>query len=285
VQQPEASVNTATGTGIATFSTNQGSITNLTALLQSQLTCGTPPYYFPHGFFSFNVPFITPGSTVTITIVLPSAVLPSTQYWKCQNGTWTDCTSLLGDNDGDNILTLTITDGGLGDADGLANGTIIDPGGPCYRSGGAVKRYEGASTGDLPVRRTPPDFKAKYIAVNPKAAQANQPITITTNVVNEGDISGRHVVALTINGKVEQTQTVSVGPGATRQVSFTVSKAEPGSYQVSIGNQRSTFLVAGSQKAQRSQNTSGFVMGLATLVLVILSGLFIITLRRRMRSG
>jgi hypothetical protein len=92
-------------------------------------------------------------------------------------------------------------------------------------------------------------------------------------------------VALTINGKVEQTRTVTVGAGATRQVSFTVSKAEPGSYQVSIGNQRSTFLVAGPQKAQRSQNTSGFVMGLATLVLVVISGLFIITLRRRMRSG
>jgi hypothetical protein len=29
-----------------------------------------------------------------------------------------------------NVITITLVDGGLGDADGLANGTIVDPGGP-----------------------------------------------------------------------------------------------------------------------------------------------------------
>ena len=38
-------------------------------------------------------------------------------------------TSLLGDNDGDNVLTLTLTDGGLGDDDGECNGEIVEPGG------------------------------------------------------------------------------------------------------------------------------------------------------------
>jgi hypothetical protein len=103
--------------------------------------------------------------------------------------------------------------------------------------------------------------------------------------VNEGDISGRHLVSLTINGKVEQTQTVTVGPGATRQVSFTVAKTEPGSYQVSIGNQRSGFVVAGPQKSQPSQSMPGRFVGLATLLLVLLSGMFIIILRRRARKG
>ena len=37
---------------------------------------------------------------------------------------------LIGDNDGDNFLTLTITDGGFGDADLTVNGEIVDPGGP-----------------------------------------------------------------------------------------------------------------------------------------------------------
>ena len=34
------------------------------------------------------------------------------------------------DDDGDNVLTLTLTDGGLGDDDGLPNGEIVDLGGP-----------------------------------------------------------------------------------------------------------------------------------------------------------
>jgi hypothetical protein len=43
-------------------------------------------------------------------------------------GIWIDVTSLLGDDDGDDVLTITIADGGLGDADGIANGEISDPG-------------------------------------------------------------------------------------------------------------------------------------------------------------
>jgi len=127
-----ASVATATGTGTATFATSKGYISGLTATAQGALTCGPKPdLSFPDGFFSFNITNIVPhGSTVTVTITLPSAVPTGTQYWKCQNGTWVNVTSLLGDDDGDNILTLTLTDGGLGDADGLANGTIVDPGGP-----------------------------------------------------------------------------------------------------------------------------------------------------------
>jgi uncharacterized repeat protein (TIGR01451 family) len=145
----------------------------------------------------------------------------------------------------------------------------------------SMARYDGQATGVSPSQSTPPNLMPKYIAVNPRAARVNQPITITTNVVNEGQVTGSHVVALTINGRVEQTKTVTVGPGATRQVSFTISKAEPGSYQVSIGNQRSDFVVAGDQKTQPVGGISGLLMALTTLVLVVLTGLLVITVRRR----
>ena len=35
----------------------------------------------------------------------------------------------VGDDDGDNVITITKTDGGTGDADGTENGTITDPAG------------------------------------------------------------------------------------------------------------------------------------------------------------
>ena len=66
---------------------------------------------------------------MVVTITLPSAVPTDTQYWKCHDGVWLDVTSLLGDNDGDNVLTLTLTDGGLGDDDGVCDGVIVEPGG------------------------------------------------------------------------------------------------------------------------------------------------------------
>ena len=62
-----------------------------------------------------------------MTITLPSAVPIGTQYWKCQNGVWYRIP--IGDDNGDNIITIQVTDGGTGDADGNANGTIHDPGG------------------------------------------------------------------------------------------------------------------------------------------------------------
>jgi hypothetical protein len=36
----------------------------------------------------------------------------------------------MGSNDGDNVITITLQDGGIGDADGVANGKIVDLGGP-----------------------------------------------------------------------------------------------------------------------------------------------------------
>jgi hypothetical protein len=94
----------------------------------------------------------------------------------------------------------------------------------------------------------------------------NQPVTITTNVVNEGSMEGSTRLALKINGRVEQTQVVNVGPGGSRPVKFTVTKAEPGTYTVIIGNQRASFLV--SEDTAGSTNIDGGVIAIMLLVLL-----------------
>ncbi|MCD6470166.1 hypothetical protein J7L29_05145 [Candidatus Bathyarchaeota archaeon] len=51
------------------------------------------------------------------------------QYWKYHTPEgWYQIP--VGDDDGDNIITVQLTDGGLGDDDGEANGIIVDVGGP-----------------------------------------------------------------------------------------------------------------------------------------------------------
>ena len=132
-RQPSSSVQTATGTGTATFQSDKGVIEDLDDVGEGTLTCpveNKPKLDFLHGFFSFNITGLPAGETVVVTITLPEAVPVGTQYWKCHDGAWLDVTSLLGDDDGDNVLTLTLTDGGLGDDDGLPNGEIVEPGGP-----------------------------------------------------------------------------------------------------------------------------------------------------------
>jgi hypothetical protein len=267
---------TTTNVGTASFSTVNGYITDLTALDPSQTGCGTnPPGDFPFGLFSLNVKDITPGSTATIVIILPTNAPIGTQYWKCINGNWVNCTSLLGSDDGDQVLTLSITDGGLGDSDGLINGQISDPGGPAEPSISATQSRPRTSPA-LPRPLNPPQISVQYLNVIPKQATANQPVTISTNVVNTGDQGGNLNVALKINGKIEQTRMVSVGPQASQPVKFTVTKAQPGTYSIDVAGQTATFTIPDAQANNaRPVNSSPIillilgVLGLAAIMLLV----------------
>ncbi|HLX23944.1 MAG TPA: DUF11 domain-containing protein [Usitatibacter sp.] len=87
---------------------------------------------FPHGLFDFSVTGCTVGSTVTLSIAYPQALPAGTQYWKygptAANHTphWYVMPATITGN----TVTFTITDGGLGDDDLVADGTIVDQGGP-----------------------------------------------------------------------------------------------------------------------------------------------------------
>ncbi|MFY3741009.1 MAG: subtilisin family serine protease [Candidatus Nitrosomirales archaeon] len=130
------SVETSTGTGTATFVTDTGEITNLTSIDPASLP--PAPVEFPHGLFDFTMA-VNPGDTAIITITFPSDIPAGSQYWKFQNDAYFQLPDeLVGSNDGDSVLTLTLTDGELGDADGLANGVIADPGGPVISGGGGI---------------------------------------------------------------------------------------------------------------------------------------------------
>jgi len=125
-----------TGTGNVSFTASEGGITGLTAVGEGSLPAAaqaTKPINFPDGLFSFNITGLSPGATVTVTIVLPPGSAP-TQYWKYHvpEGWIQIPMTVVGPP---NVITITLVDGGLGDDDGLANGVIVDQGGP---GGGAV---------------------------------------------------------------------------------------------------------------------------------------------------
>lgn len=126
-----ASVDTFTGTGTAVLSTDAGGVRELAA---AGLPGGAPDLVFGHGLFSFTSCCLAPGSSATITISLPSAVPAGAQYWK-YGPTGSDPFDHwyqvpMGSNDGDNVITITLTDGGTGDDDLAVNGEIVDQGGP-----------------------------------------------------------------------------------------------------------------------------------------------------------
>jgi hypothetical protein len=100
-----------------------------------------PGYSFPHALFDF---VLTGGTgAATITLSYPSSIPANAVYWKygpspqgyhcsgtaCASPHWYQMPSAQVAIAG-NTITLTIHDGGVGDDDLVANGVIVDQGGP-----------------------------------------------------------------------------------------------------------------------------------------------------------
>jgi hypothetical protein len=119
------SVATSTGKGPASFSPDDGSVVSLTAVPPP----ATPPVTLPYGMFNFTICCFT-GSTVTLNVTLPGSVPVGTKWYKYNGGAWDPLP--IGDDDGDNFITVTLTDGDpIEDEDSIL-GQITDQGGPGY---------------------------------------------------------------------------------------------------------------------------------------------------------
>ena len=115
---------TATATGTACFATSNGSIEDLTAVA----TPSGAPTTFPHGMFTLKVTGLSSGEEVTLTIELPDPVPIGTKWWKYHNNTWSPMD--IGDDDGDNVITVALQDGRTPDDEDTTPGQITDQGGP-----------------------------------------------------------------------------------------------------------------------------------------------------------
>jgi hypothetical protein len=123
-QSPNASGTTPGGSVNATVA--NGTFTPGSAQFTAAIN---PPsgQSFPYDIFGFTAS-TSVGGTITVTLTYPQALPAGTKVWKDLNGTWLDWTNSV--TISGNTITYTITDGGAGDADGAANGSITDPLGP-----------------------------------------------------------------------------------------------------------------------------------------------------------
>jgi hypothetical protein len=93
---------------------------------------GTPGR-FPFGLINCKVAVAKPGDQATVKLYFSQAV-PSGSRWyeyDAVSRKWYDFSAYVKFATDRRSATLSLTDGGLGDADGVANGVIVDPGGIC----------------------------------------------------------------------------------------------------------------------------------------------------------
>lgn len=99
------------------------------------------PLDLPVGLFNFRILADTPGDVVTATMYF-SEPLPDDMVWykyDSLNG-WHDYSDYASISDDRKSVVLELKDGGYGDADGVANGVVVDPSGP-----GSIMRSSSSS--------------------------------------------------------------------------------------------------------------------------------------------
>jgi len=142
-----AQASTATISGVPggsiSLSTAGGTLTNARSVAQPSGSLSG--FQYPHGYYAFDVEDVTPGAEITVQITLPEGSRPDA-YVKC-SADGTSCAEFTGASFDNNVVTLILKDGGAGDADGTANGRIVDPGAPAVRDS-APPVTDGGDGGD-----------------------------------------------------------------------------------------------------------------------------------------
>jgi len=126
---------------------------------------------------------------------------------------------------------------------------------------------------ELPV--APAQLSASGLSISPHQVKPGQEVTISINVANSGGKTGSYNAVLYINGAVEDSQSVSVAPGMTKNVIFTVSKSDAGVYDVSIAGQSGQFEVVSTGWFGGGLGTGGIV-AIVVIVIVLIVALFFV---------
>jgi len=87
------------------------------------------PNYFEFGLLGFKLLVANPGDETTVTIYLSKPAFTEGNCFKYDpvDGIWLDYSGYTDFSPNRKEVYLTLKDGGFGDADGIANGIIVDP--------------------------------------------------------------------------------------------------------------------------------------------------------------
>ena len=89
----------------------------------------------------------------------------------------------------------------------------------------------------------PAHFSVSNLVIAPDRVKQGDSITVSAVATNTGEVAGAYSVVLKVNGVAESIEEVSLGPGGSQRVAFTVTKDTPGFYQVDLEGLSGRFVV------------------------------------------
>jgi len=235
---------------------------------------------------TIGVPGIS-ASPVPLTFTTGEGEDPPDQTLEvCNTGTGTLNWSLT---DSAGWLSENPTSGSLGagecedvtvsvDTTGMAAGdytaTITVTGSP--KVSVPVNLYIVSGMPEIPV--TPAAISCSGLSISQQQVQLGQEVTISVIVTNSGGETGSYNAVLYINSVVEDSQSVSVPGGTSKNVIFTVTKSKAGVYDVSLAGQTGQFEVVGGGwfGGGLGLGTGGIIAIVVIVIVLIVAVIFII---------
>jgi len=271
-----ANVQSSTGQGQVTFSTNTGTIGRLRATGAGSAPQGSGLHTFPYGLFSYFIFELSIGETIQVTVTLPAA--GHTQWVKSTLNGWQQVPVISVNG---NIMVIQLTDGGIGDDDNTAEGDIEDPGGPVVISSAISTRLPSSSASMSVTPPAPPvilpNVTVQGARLSTTTVTPGSPVTVTADVINRSTVNGNKKVTLYVNGQVETTQGVTVNSGGSSQLTFSVSRSEPGTYRVYVDS-----VPAGSFKVELFRESDiVLIFSITVLAMAFVVGLIMLWRRQR----
>jgi PKD repeat protein len=123
----------------------------------------------------------------------------------------------------------------------------------------------------------PARMSVSYLNVDPQQVLPNQEVVVSANVCNQGEEDGTKTATLMVSGNAEQSQSVGVSGGSCKQVVFRVSRAVPGTYQVSVDGMQGQFSVVGTKTVTKNvptQQETG--LGMAGILAIVAVGIVLV---------
>ena len=120
------------GSGWTCLESESGGVEKLFAIDPEEIPeSDGQPDEFPYGLFGFRLVLDTPGDSVIVAKYYSETLPEDISWYKYDNVTgWSDYTGFVTFSEDRTAVFIELTDGGYGDADGMANGVIVDPSGP-----------------------------------------------------------------------------------------------------------------------------------------------------------
>ncbi|KXA98009.1 hypothetical protein AKJ37_01740 [candidate division MSBL1 archaeon SCGC-AAA259I09] len=86
-------------------------------------------------------------------------------------------------------------------------------------------------------------FNLKKLSIDKKVIKPKEPVTVTIDLINTGAVRGDKTVELKVNEKITERRTVTLLPGESKTIEFTILKEKEGTYEVTIGEMSKSFEV------------------------------------------